>query len=123
MPRCIGGFQRGTLCMTVPLLPRTRALWRSLVASVSDRYQPELHYMRGPGPRFRELEARRGLMTEQQPARGKGEAHKYCPKCATLMVLERVKPTFGPLTESRVYKCLRCGSVVDETIQAGLPHP
>jgi len=25
--------------------------WRRLVASPSDPYRPELHYMRGPGPR------------------------------------------------------------------------
>jgi len=32
------------------------------------------------------------------------------------MVIERVTPEFGPLPEMRIYKCLRCGSVVDETI-------
>ena len=27
-------------------------LWRSLVTYVSDPYRPELHYMRGPGPKW-----------------------------------------------------------------------
>jgi len=116
MSRFAAAFQPGILHAAVPLLPRARALWRSLVSSLFDPYRPELHYMRGPGPKFRELEARRGLMTERQPPYGKGETHKYCPRCAALMVLERVMPTFGPLPEIRIYKCLRCGSVVDETI-------
>jgi hypothetical protein len=30
------------------------ALWRSLSAGLSDPYRPELHYMRGPGPKWRE---------------------------------------------------------------------
>jgi hypothetical protein len=29
-------------------------LWRSLSASFFDPYRPELHYMRGPGPKWRE---------------------------------------------------------------------
>jgi hypothetical protein len=32
--------------------------WRWLRASVSDSYRPELHYMRGPGPKWREKHAR-----------------------------------------------------------------
>ena len=31
----------------------TQRRWRRLVAPVSDAYQPELHYMRGPGPMWR----------------------------------------------------------------------
>jgi len=27
--------------------------WRRLVGSLSDPYRPELHYMRGPGPKWR----------------------------------------------------------------------
>jgi hypothetical protein len=29
------------------------ALWRSLAHDLFDGYRPELHYMRGPGPRWR----------------------------------------------------------------------
>lgn len=37
-----------------PSLRRTaRALWRSLAKDLFDPYRPELHYMRGPGPRWR----------------------------------------------------------------------
>lgn len=28
--------------------------WRRLTGSLSDPYRPELHYMRGPGPKWRE---------------------------------------------------------------------
>ena len=28
--------------------------WRRLVGSLSDPYRPELHYLRGPGPKWRE---------------------------------------------------------------------
>ena len=31
--------------------------WRWLRASVCDPYRPELHYMRGPGPKWREKHA------------------------------------------------------------------
>lgn len=32
--------------------------WRRLVGPSSDPYRPELHYMRGPGPKWREKHAR-----------------------------------------------------------------
>jgi hypothetical protein len=32
--------------------------WRRLTGSSRDRYQPELHYMRGPGPKWREKRER-----------------------------------------------------------------
>jgi hypothetical protein len=44
----------------LPAHPRTYGLtavqrhWRRLVGSQSDPYRPELHYMRGPGPKWRE---------------------------------------------------------------------
>ncbi len=33
--------------------------WRRLVSPQSDLYRPELYYMRGPGPRWREKHATR----------------------------------------------------------------
>jgi hypothetical protein len=30
------------------------AIWRTLSEGFSDPYRPELHYMRGPGPKWRE---------------------------------------------------------------------
>ena len=30
------------------------AIWRTLTKDLSDPYRPELHYMRGPGPKWRE---------------------------------------------------------------------
>ena len=32
--------------------------WRRLTTSLLDPYRPELHYMRGPGPKWREKHAR-----------------------------------------------------------------
>jgi len=29
-------------------------LWRTLAKDIADPYRPELHYMRGPGPKWRE---------------------------------------------------------------------
>ena len=39
---------------------RSRLRWRRLTASLLDPYRPELHYMRGPGPKWREKHARGG---------------------------------------------------------------
>lgn len=33
-------------------------LWRHVMARIADPYRPELHYMRGPGPKWR---AKHGL--------------------------------------------------------------
>jgi hypothetical protein len=30
------------------------AFWRTLARDLADPYRPELHYMRGPGPKWRE---------------------------------------------------------------------
>jgi hypothetical protein len=32
-------------------------IWRRLRQGIFDSYQPELHYMRGPGPKWREKHA------------------------------------------------------------------
>ena len=52
----------------------------------------------------------------KRPAIRPGDGQKYCPRCATMMVLERVAPRFGPLPELRTYKCLQCGCVVEQDI-------
>ena len=46
-----------------------------------------------------------------------GDGQKYCPRCTTMMVLERIAPKFGPLPELRTYKCLECRCVVEEDIE------
>ena len=38
-------------------LTATQWRWRRLVAPLSDPYRPELYYMRGPGPKWREKHA------------------------------------------------------------------
>jgi hypothetical protein len=35
-------------------------IWRKLKRWMFDPYRPELHYMRGPGPKWREKHARAG---------------------------------------------------------------
>lgn len=34
--------------------PKGFAAWQALTKALFDHYRPELHYMRGPGPRWRE---------------------------------------------------------------------
>jgi hypothetical protein len=36
------------------------SVWRILVANHMHSYRPEKHYMRGPGPKWREKQAREG---------------------------------------------------------------
>jgi hypothetical protein len=38
-------------------------LWRTSTTRIFDRYRPELHYMRGPGPKWREKHLGRGAVT------------------------------------------------------------
>jgi hypothetical protein len=37
----------------VPLIGTLSEAWLALLDSVTDPYRPELHYMRGPGPKWR----------------------------------------------------------------------
>ena len=38
----------------MPTFPIAAGLWRDLLKGFFDPYRPELHYMRGPGPKWRE---------------------------------------------------------------------
>jgi hypothetical protein len=55
-----GSYISGVLC-PAPALGRvvsvTARRWRRLAAPLFDPYRPELHYMRGPGPKWREKHA------------------------------------------------------------------
>jgi hypothetical protein len=54
-------YVSGVLIATHPLgriVSPTAWRWRCLTASLFDRYRPELHYMRGPGPKWREKHPR-----------------------------------------------------------------
>jgi hypothetical protein len=48
--------------LTIPALGRSldaaARRWRWLTTSLFDPYRPERHYMRGPGPKWREKHAR-----------------------------------------------------------------
>jgi hypothetical protein len=37
---------------------RAQQLWRKLIAALREPYRPERHYMRGPGPKWREKHRR-----------------------------------------------------------------
>ncbi|WP_298959156.1 hypothetical protein [uncultured Methylobacterium sp.] len=40
--------------MLTAFLGRIARVWQTLTTALTDPYRPELHYMRGPGPRWRE---------------------------------------------------------------------
>jgi hypothetical protein len=44
------------VCLTPSLAPLVN-VWRKLKQQIFDSYRPELHYMRGPGPKWREKHA------------------------------------------------------------------
>ena len=126
MGRCVIALQPTAVRTAGSLWRRAHIAWRKLVSAMSDPYRPELYYMRGPGPKCRERQDREAEpfispmvpVMAKQTGPVKSAPHKYCPKCATLMVLERVAPAFGPLPELRTYKCLRCGCIIDEDVGA-----
>ena len=56
---------------------RLRELWRTLEESFFDPYRPELHYMRGPGPKWRAKHQPR-LRFESEAVRPGGQ-HELSP--------------------------------------------
>jgi hypothetical protein len=60
---CSGHLTVAVALAGVQTLRRAAAKLRGLIPSaLTDSYRPELHYMRGPGPKWRERRAvRRGL--------------------------------------------------------------
>ena len=129
MRRCVMALRPFPLPTAGAILGRAGLFWRRLMSELSHPYRPEQHYMRGPGPKCHEREARErvegprsvtdsttGVLATRETGQGRAEPHKYCPRCRTLMMLERVAPKFGPLPELRTYKCLQCGCVIEEDI-------
>jgi hypothetical protein len=45
-------------------------IWRGLSTAIFDPYRPELHYMRGPGPKWREKHAYAGSIDLAPPVKG-----------------------------------------------------
>jgi hypothetical protein len=129
MRRCVIALRPFTLPTAGLILRRAGLSWRALLSRLSGPYRPERHYMRGPGPKYHERQDREcidgprfmtdstiGVLATEETGQGKGEPHKYCPRCRALIVLARVAPKFGPLPELRTYKCLQCGRVIEEDI-------
>jgi hypothetical protein len=52
-----------------PRVDRARWRWRRLAVAQGDSYRPELHYMRGPGPRWRAKHAHDAAADPQGPLR------------------------------------------------------
>jgi len=48
--------------------------WRALVVSVRERYRPEQHYMRGPGPKYRARSTECGNTKVTMPQKDNGES-------------------------------------------------
>ena len=42
-----------TLLTSIQRFHAIMTIWQRLIQTASDRYRPELHYMRGPGPKWR----------------------------------------------------------------------
>jgi len=55
MHRSLGAAAGFAGVSRVLALPLRR--WRTFTAAIFDPYRPELHYMRGPGPKWREKHA------------------------------------------------------------------
>ena len=54
-----------------PSLRRTAAsLWQSLTRDLFDHYRPEMHYMRGPGPRWHAKHAQPVTIPVELTSRG-----------------------------------------------------
>jgi hypothetical protein len=49
-----GSHVRQVLLVPSYSLEACRQRWRKLTSALFDPYRPELHYMRGPGPKWRE---------------------------------------------------------------------
>ena len=61
--------------MTIPM----QATLARVKNWISDPYRPELHYMRGPGPKWREKHARAGSIRSKSPDIGSGAAVGLAP--------------------------------------------
>jgi DNA-directed RNA polymerase subunit RPC12/RpoP len=46
---------------------------------------------------------------------------RYCPRCGKAMFLGQIKAKFGPLPETRQYRCSDCQCVVEEEIDRDQP--
>jgi hypothetical protein len=53
MSRSLLEFVAGVALAGARLMSAAHGVWASIVAGPSERYRPEEHYMRGPGPKCR----------------------------------------------------------------------
>jgi hypothetical protein len=53
-PRLVRGARSIARFLLLPVI----TLWRKLTGNLRGGYRPELHYMRGPGPKWREQNSR-----------------------------------------------------------------
>lgn len=60
-----GSHVRQVLLVPSHSVEACRRRWRKLTSSLFDPYRPELHYMRGPGPKWREKHGQLDRTTPQ----------------------------------------------------------
>ena len=53
MSRSLLEFVAGIALAGARLTSAAQGVWASIVAGPAERYRPETHYMRGPGPKWR----------------------------------------------------------------------
>jgi hypothetical protein len=70
MRRCVTAVRPFALPTPGAILNRAGLLWLRLMSALSDPYRPEQHYMRGPGPKYFEREARERT---GEPEQGQGD--------------------------------------------------
>ena len=93
-------------------------LWRELFREFLSSYRPELHYMRGPGPRWREkhgavLAHDGGIPAVGQPAEMNRRAAAQCPERRA--IARRVSGETGTLVAVGLE---RCHTQVREIVEA-----
>jgi|HubBroStandDraft_6_1064221.scaffolds.fasta_scaffold27543_2 hypothetical protein len=78
-------------------------VWRDLVSRLFDSYRPELHYMRGPGPKCREKALQRHGAQTQHPCEQAISTVQPGPAakeklnlCSLTMAATRLKPRPSP---------------------------
>jgi hypothetical protein len=78
-------------------------VWRDLVSRLFDSYRPELHYMRGPGPKCREKALQRHGAQIQHPCEQAISTVQPGPAakeklnlCSLTMAATRLKPRPSP---------------------------
>jgi hypothetical protein len=101
-----------------------RDMWQASEPS-GGSYRADLHYMRGPGPKWHAkhagfltvapLSARHSMNTSQRTPKP-----RRCPSCAQPMPLIRTTERFGDLPVLHTFACRTCDMVFAHEAEPGL---